>query len=72
MQFKEVLGNGELKSRLINMVDSGRTGHSLMFVEKDGYGALPLAMALIQYMMCRNRKAGIPAEYVLPAAGYRR
>ena len=42
MQFKEVLGNGELKSRLINMVDSGRTGHSLMFVEKDGYGALPL------------------------------
>ncbi|HIZ86577.1 MAG TPA: hypothetical protein IAC03_00225 [Candidatus Coprenecus pullistercoris] len=58
MRFKEVLGNGELKSRLINMVDSGRTGHSLMLVERDGYGALPLAMALIQYMMCRDRTLG--------------
>ncbi len=67
MQFKEVLGNGELKSRLINMVDSGRTGHSLMFVEKDGYGALPLAMALIQYMMCRNRKAGEDSCGVCPS-----
>ena len=58
MQFKQVLGNGELKSRLLRMVDSGRTGHSIMFVERDGYGALPLAMALVQYMMCRNRKPG--------------
>ena len=67
MQFKEVLGNGELKSRLVNMVDSGRTGHSLMFVESDGYGALPLAMALIQYMMCRNRKAGEDSCGICPS-----
>lgn len=58
MQFRNVLGNSELKSRLVRMVDSGRTGHSVMFVEKDGYGALPMAMALVQYMMCRNRKPG--------------
>lgn len=58
MQFRNVLGNSELKSRLVRMVDSGRTGHSVMFVEKDGYGALPMAIALVQYMMCRNRKPG--------------
>lgn len=58
MQFKDVLGNGDLRTRLLRMVDSGRTGHSLMFVEKDGQGALPLAMALVQYMMCRDRRAG--------------
>ena len=58
MQFKEVLGNEELKTRLLRMVDSGRTGHSIMLVERDGYGALPLALALVQYMMCQNRCAG--------------
>ena len=58
MQFKEVLGNGELKERLLRMVDSGRTGHSIMLVERDGYGALPMALALIQYMICGNRRPG--------------
>lgn len=58
MQFRNILGNGDLKSRLVRMVDSGRTGQSVMFVEKDGYGALPMAVALVQYMMCRNRKEG--------------
>lgn len=66
MQFKEVLGNAELKSRLVRMVDGGRTGHSLMFVEKDGYGALALAMALVQYMMCRDRRTGEDSCGVCP------
>ena len=67
MQFKEVLGNGELKGRLIRMVDSGRTGHSIMLVERDGYGALPLALALIQYMICGNRLPGGDSCGVCPA-----
>lgn len=67
MQFKDVLGNEDLKSRLVRMVDSGRTGHSLMFVEKDGYGALPLAVALVQYMMCRNRIVGKDSCGVCPS-----
>ena len=67
MQFKEVLGNSELKSRLLHMVDSGRTGHSVMLVEQDGYGALPLALALVQYMMCQSRRPGDDSCGVCPA-----
>lgn len=55
MQFKDVIGNDELKERLINMAESGRIGHSIMFVEQDGCGALPLAIAFIQYMACRSK-----------------
>ena len=49
------------------MVDSGRTGHSIMLVERDGYGALPLALALIQYMICGNRLPGGDSCGVCPA-----
>ena len=67
MQFKEVLGNEDLIHRLIRMADSARTGHSLMFVEQDGYGALPVAMAFIQYMMCRDRRQGEDSCGVCPS-----
>lgn len=55
MQFKDVIGNSDLKERLINMVQNGRVGHSIMFVEQDGCGALPMALAFIQYLACRNK-----------------
>ena len=67
MQFKEVLGNKDLALRLIRMADSSRTGHSLMFVERDGCGALPLAMAFIQYLMCRGRHEGEDSCGVCPS-----
>ena len=67
MQFKEVLGNTDLKERLVRMVDSGRTGHSIMLVERDGYGALPLAIALIQYMLCTDRRSGEDSCGVCPS-----
>lgn len=55
MQFKDVIGNSELKRRLINMAQSRRIGHSIMFVEQDGCGALPMALAFIQYISCQNK-----------------
>lgn len=58
MQFKEVIGNGDLKSRLMKMADCGRTSHSMMFIERDGCGALPMVLAFIQYLSCRNRTPG--------------
>lgn len=66
MRFADVIGNERLKSRLISMVDSGRTGHSLMFVEEDGYGALPLALALIQYLSCPEKQQGRDSCGVCP------
>jgi len=58
MQFKEIKGNDILKAKLAAMVDRNRTGHAIMLEEKSGYGALPMAMALIQYLNCQNRHDG--------------
>jgi len=58
MQFKDIIGNEELKKRLIEIVDEGHLGHALMLIEKSSYGALPLALALIQYMSCSNKHDG--------------
>lgn len=66
MQFKEVIGNGELKARLIKMADNGRTSHSMMFIEQDGCGALPMVLAFIQYLSCPNREEGVDSCGVCP------
>ncbi len=66
MRFQEVIGHKELKQRLIRMVDAGRTGHSIILTEKDGRGALPMALALIQYLSCREKKAGEDSCGVCP------
>lgn len=58
MEFKNVIGNEGLKRKLISMVDEGRVAHSIMFVEEDGWGALPLAIALAQYISCPNKSDG--------------
>lgn len=58
MRFSEVKGNDELKKRIAKMVDDGRVSHAMMLVENGGYGALPLALATIQYMSCHNRADG--------------
>ncbi len=38
------------------MVDGGRTPHAMMFVESDGWGALPIALGLVQYLCCSGEK----------------
>jgi len=58
MRFSEIKGNDELKRRLSDMVDAGRTGHAIMLEEKGGYGALPVAIALVQYLSCQNKQDG--------------
>ncbi len=57
MRFQDIIGNGELRRRLIHMVDTGRMSHSIIFAEKDGRGALAIALALIQYLSCREKDA---------------
>ena len=43
--------------KLRGMVQGGRMPHAVLFSEQSGCGALPLALATIQYMFCRTRKA---------------
>ena len=58
MQFKSVIGNGGLKGKFSSMIEEGRVPHALMLIEEDGWGGLPMAIALAQYMSCPNRSDG--------------
>jgi len=51
MLFSEVIGHHELKAVLANMVKQNRLSHALLFLGKEGSGALPLAMAFAQYVV---------------------
>lgn len=66
MQFKEVIGNEELKVRLMKMADSGRTSHSMMFIEQDGCGALAMVLAFVQYLSCPDKIPGVDSCGVCP------
>ena len=57
MIYSEIAGHKELVGQLKNMVQSGRMPHALLLSEQSGCGALPLALATIQFMFCRTRKA---------------
>jgi DNA polymerase-3 subunit delta' len=56
MQFIDVVGHNELKKRLINEVNQNRISHAQLFLGKMGFGGLPLALAFIQYLFCKDRK----------------
>ena len=54
MLFKDIIGQSEIKSHLIEMVDHNRLSHALLFTGKEGTGALQLAMALAGYISLSN------------------
>ena len=58
MKFSETVGQHSVISKLVNSVDNGRISHAQLFFAKEGSGALPLALAYIQYIACPNRADG--------------
>ena len=50
MLFKNVIGQEDVKQHLVEMVKHNRLSHALLFLGKEGTGALPLAMAFAQYV----------------------
>ena len=56
MQFKEIIGQQAVKSQLANLVYQGRLSHALLFLGKEGSGALPLALSFAQYIVCISSK----------------
>ncbi|MEZ4801557.1 MAG: DNA polymerase III subunit delta' [Gelidibacter sp.] len=54
MLFSEVLGQEHLKNHLTQSVDNGRIPHAQLFVGPEGSGALPMAIAYAQYILCAN------------------
>ena len=60
MRFSDLIGNDALKASLVKMVESGRTPHALLFVEQEGMGAAGFAVALSQYLNCKNH---VPSDF---------
>ncbi len=55
MQFKEIVGQEEIKRQLIQTVVENRVSHAQLFLSAEGTGALPLAIAYAQYINCLDR-----------------
>ncbi len=53
MQFKDIVGQQLTKQHLIEMVEQNRLSHALLFLGKEGCGALPLALAFAQFVICQ-------------------
>lgn len=58
MKFSDIIGHDTLKARLRAQIDAGRVSHAQLFTGDAGYGSLPLALAYVQYLFCKNRHAG--------------
>jgi DNA polymerase-3 subunit delta' len=56
MQFKEVVGQQEVKKKLIGMAASGKIPHAMMLLGPEGNGNLALALALAQYIQCEDKQ----------------
>lgn len=73
MLFKDVIGQNDVKQQLVEMVAHNRLSHALLFLGKEGSGALPLALAFANYVASLPKDSDAapsmfdePAEKVLP------
>ena len=62
MQFSTIINQQEVKQQLVELIRHNRLSHALLFLSKEGSGALSLALALAQYLTCEkaNPKSQIP------------
>lgn len=56
MFFKDVIGQEEIKQRLIRSVKEERVSHAQLFTGPEGTGKLALAIAFAQFISCRNKQ----------------
>lgn len=55
MQFKSIIGQEKVKTRLLNSIRENRVAHTQLFLGPEGCGSLALAIAFGQYINCTNR-----------------
>ena len=65
MQFNDIVGQDAVKQRLVQLAQMNRISHALLFLGREGSGALPLAMAFAQYIVCEKNS---PFARSVPAA----
>ncbi len=61
MTFDQVIGQQAVKEQLMHMLQHNRLSHALLFLGKEGSGALPLALAFSSYVIASNQKKKPPA-----------
>jgi DNA polymerase-3 subunit delta' len=57
MQFDKIIAQEQVKQKLKELVHNNRLSHALLFLGKEGSGALPLAIAFAQYVLCEKVNA---------------
>lgn len=67
MKFSEVVGQNEVKEKLIRSARTGRISHAQLFFGPEGSGALPLALAYAQFVNCQDIRVKPEGENGLPA-----
>lgn len=55
MLFSEIVGQDDVKQKLIQLVRENRVSHALLFSGPEGNGALALSVAVAQYLNCARR-----------------
>jgi DNA polymerase-3 subunit delta' len=56
MQFKEIIGQDQLKSQLIRSAKTEKVSQAMMFLGVEGSGTLPMALAFAQYLNCEDQQ----------------
>ena len=54
MRFRDIIGQEDVKKRLILTAQQGRVPHAQLFAGRQGVGKLQLAIAYAQYLNCSN------------------
>ena len=54
MYFKDIPGKKDEKQQLIQQVKLGKIPHAQLFLGKEGYGELALALAFSRFIMCHS------------------
>ena len=57
MQFDKIIAQRQVKEKLKDLVQKNRLSHALLFLGKEGSGALPLAIAFAQYILVPKSKS---------------
>ena len=55
MFFRDVIGQEDVKQRLIHSVKTGQIAHAQLFCGPEGVGKFPLALAYARSIQCTNK-----------------
>ena len=54
MQFANIIGQSAVKQQLAEFIQHNRLSHAQLFLGKEGSGALPMAIAFAQFIVCEK------------------